>query len=171
MENPLTLEESRRINQHEAIKASVQNDVGAEIASRANTTTPNEAAKMNVVADNLRGKVINEVVETERTVDRARGLARLSQFIDYAFFIIYGLILLRFVLSLMAARSNNAFVQFISAISDPFYAPFKGIVASPSVEGGYTLALPMVIALVVYGLIHLGINGALRLFAERKTEI
>jgi uncharacterized protein YggT (Ycf19 family) len=171
MENLLGAEESRRIGQHEAIKANVENDVNAEIATRASVTTPNEAAKMNSMAENMRGKAINEVAVTEKEVDRARGLARVSQFIDYAFFVVYGLILLRFVLALMAARSNNAFVQFVSAISDPLYAPFKGIVASPSVEGGYTLALPMVIALVVYGLIHLTINGALRLFAERKTEI
>ena len=56
-------------------------------------------------------------------------------------------------------------------MTDPLYAPFRGIVASPKAEGGYTLALPIVIAIIVYALLHLGINKLLRLIAHRKTEI
>jgi len=72
---------------------------------------------------------------------------------------------------LFAARSDNAFVQFIRGISDLFYAPFRGIVASPTTPEGYTLALPIVIALVVYLLLHLAVNGLLRMFVHRKTEV
>ncbi len=71
----------------------------------------------------------------------------------------------------MAARKGAGFVQFVYSLSDPFYVPFKGIVASPSVDGGYTLALPIVVALIVYFLLHLGINGLLRLGAHRKVAI
>ena len=171
MDNKLALDEARRASQHEAIKAGVESEVGGEIAARADSTTPQEAAQINSMAEQMRGQAINEVAQTENEVQRARGLARVSQFIDYGFFIIYGLLVLRFILALTAARSTNEFVQFIKTISDPFYAPFKGIVGSPSVEGGYTLSVPIIIAIVVYGLIHLAINGLLRLFAQRKTEI
>jgi hypothetical protein len=57
------------------------------------------------------------------------------------------------------------------AVSDPFYAPFRGIVASPSTDSGHTLLLPIVIALVAYVILHLLINGLLRMLAHRKTEI
>ena len=167
----LAADEARREVQHESVKTQVESDVNAEIAARADRTTAAEAQQMEQVAGEFRGKAINEVVETEREVDRARGLARVSQVIDYIFYLIYGLLAIRLLLSLLAARSSAGFVQFIRAVTDPLYAPFRGIVASPTAEGGYTLALPIVIAIIVYALLHLGINGLLRLIAHRKTEI
>ncbi|MDT5261160.1 MAG: hypothetical protein QOC61_164 [Acidobacteriota bacterium] len=170
-DNKLAADEARREVQHESIKAQVEGDVNAEIAARADRTTPVEAQKMEQVAGEFRGKAINEVVETEHEVERARGLARISQVIDYIFYVIYALLAIRLLLSLLAARSTAGFVQFIRAVTDPLYSPFRGIVGSPTVEGGYTLALPIVIAIIVYALLHAGINGLLRLMAHRKTEI
>ncbi len=170
-DNKLAADEARREIQHESVKAQVESDVNAEIAARADHTTPSEAKKMEHVAGEFRGKAIDEVVDTEREVERARGMARVSQVIDYIFYVVYALLALRLLLSLLAARSNAGFVQFIRTVTDPLYAPFRGIVASPTVEGGYTLALPIVIAIIVYALLHLGINGFLRLIAHRKTEI
>ena len=170
-DNKLAADEARREVQHESVKAQVEGDVNAEIAARADRTTPAEAQKMEQVAGEVRGRAIEEVVVTEREIDRARGMARVSQVIDYIFYVIYALLAIRFLLSLMAARSNAGFVQFIRTITDPLYAPFRGIVASPSAEGGFTLALPILLAIVVYALLHAGINGLLRLIASRKTEI
>ena len=75
------------------------------------------------------------------------------------------------LLALMAARSTAGFVQFIVTVSNPFYAPFRGIVASPSTDSGHTLLLPIVIAIISYALLHLGINALLRMMAHRKTAI
>jgi uncharacterized protein YggT (Ycf19 family) len=170
-DNKLAAEEARRKLQHGSIKAQVESDVNAEIAARADHTTQAEAQKMEHVAGEFRGKAIDEVVDTEREVARARGMARVSQVVDYIFYLIYALLALRLLLSLLAARSSAGFVQFIRTVTDPLYAPFRGIVASPTAAGGYTLALPIVIALIVYVLLHLGINALLRLIAHRKTEI
>jgi uncharacterized protein YggT (Ycf19 family) len=170
-DNKLAADEARRELQHESVKAQVENDVNSEIAARADRTTPSEAHKMEQVAGEFRGKAINEVVETEREVERSRGMARVSQVVDYIFYVIYALLGLRLLLALLAAKSSAGFVQFIYTVTDPLYAPFRGIVESPKVEGGYTLALPIVIAIVVYALVHLGINGLLRLIAHRKTQI
>jgi uncharacterized protein YggT (Ycf19 family) len=170
-DNKLAADEARREVQHESIKAEVESDVNAKIAAQADRTTPAEAKKMEQVAGDFRGKAINEVVETDREVERARGMARFSQVIDYIFFVIYGLLAIRLLLALMAARSTAGFVVFIRTVTDPLYAPFRGIVPSPSAEGGFTLALPIVIAIIVYALLHAGINGLLRLIAHRKTQI
>ena len=62
-------------------------------------------------------------------------------------------------------------MRFIVAVSSPFYEPFRGIVASPEHDGGHTLLLPIVVAIIAYVLLHLAINGLLRMFAHRKTEI
>ena len=171
MDNKLAADEARRELQHESVKAQVEGDVNAEIAARADRTTPEEAQKMEQVAGEFRGKAIEEVVVTEREVDRARGMARVSQVIDYIFYVVYALLAVRLLLALMAARSSAGFVQFLYTVTDPLYRPFRGIVASPTAEGGYTLALPIVIAIIVYALVHAGINGLLRLVAHRKTEI
>ena len=170
-DNKLAADEARREVQHESVKAQVEGDVNAEIAARAERTTPAEAQKLEQVAGEFRGKAIEEVVVTEREIDRARGMARVSQVIDYIFYVIYALLAVRLLLALMAARSSAGFVQLIYTVTDPLYRPFRGIVASPTAEGGYTLALPIVIAIIVYALVHAGINGLLRLFAHRKTEV
>src|SRR5206468_12000731 len=104
-------------------------------------------------------------------VELVRGLARISQVVDYIFYVIYALLGMRFLLALLAARSTAGFVQFIVTVTNPFYAPFKGIVASPTTDGGHTLMLPIVVAIIAYILLHLAINGLLRLGAHRKTEV
>ena len=171
-DDKLAADEARRAMQHEAIKAEVEGDVQSEIAARADRpTTRTEAQRMEQVAGEFRGKAINEVVETEREVERGRGAARISQVIDFIFWVIYALLAIRFLLALLAARSTAGFVQFIYTISAPFYAPFRGIVAEPTADGGARFALSILLAIVVYALLHLGINGLLRLIAHRKTEI
>jgi len=169
-DDKLAAEEARRANQHDMVKSQVEGEVHAEIAERAAPTRA-EAVQVDQVADEFRAKAVNEVVETEREVERARGAARVSQVVDYIFFVIYALLGLRFLLALLAARSSAGFVRFIVAVTNPFYAPFKGIVASPSTDSGHTLMLPLLIAIVVYILLHLAINGLLRIIAHRKTAV
>ena len=77
---------------------------------------------------------------------------------------------IRLILELFNARESVGFVKFINAVTNPFYAPFRGIVAEPS-RDGFTLALSIVIALVAYMLLHMAINGLLRLLAHRKTTV
>jgi len=168
----LALEESRRAVQHGSVKSEIEGNVQAEIADSANRAAPpGESQRIKEVAGQFRAKAVDEVVDTEREVGRARGLARISQVIDYFFFLIYGLLGLRFLLALLAARPGAGFYQFVVAVTDPFYAPFRGIVGSPTAEGGHILMMPIVVAFIAYVLLHLAINGLLRLLAHRKTAI
>ena len=169
-DDKLAADEARREMQHEAVKSEVKSDVDSEIAARADRTTPSEARRMEQVAGDFRGKAINEVGETEREVEGARTAARISQVVDYIFYVIYALLALRLLLALLAAKSKAGFTQFIFSITDPLYAPFRGIVAEPT-AGGSKLALSVLIAIVVYALLHAAINGLLRLLAHRKTEV
>ncbi len=171
-DNKLAADEARRSVQHDSVKAQVEGEVNAEIAERAaNTAVPDEDQKITQVAGEFRAKAVDEVVDTEREVERARGLARVSQIIDYIFYILYALLAMRFLLALLAARSSAGFVQFIVTVTNPFYEPFRGIVASPSTNQGHTLLLPIVIAIIAYVILHLAINGLLRILAHRRTEI
>jgi len=171
-DDKLANDEARRAAQHESVKSQVEGEVQAEISERAATrNAPGESQRIDQVAGDFRSKAVDEVIDTESEVERSRGLARVSQVVDYIFYVIYALLAMRFLLALMAARSTAGFVRFVVAVSDPFYAPFRGIVASPQADGGHTLMLPIVVAIIAYVLLHLGINGLLRMFAHRKTEI
>jgi len=171
IDDKLAVDEAEREAAYENIKSTVKSEVGGEIAADAATPSLAESAEVDNIATGLREKAVDEVIQTEHEVERGRAAARVSQVVDYIFFLIYALLALRLLLALMAARPGNAFVQFIQAISDPFYWPFKGIVQSPSTPEGFTLALPIIVALVVYLLLHMAINGLLRMLAHRKTGI
>ncbi len=172
MDDKLAAEEARRAVQHESVKAQVESEVQADIASEATRpATRDEPQRIQQVAGEFRAKAVDEVVDQEREVERSRGLARISQIVDYIFFVIYALLGMRFLLALLAARSSAGFVQFIVAVTNPFYAPFRGIVASPSTDQGHTLLLPIVIAIIAYVILHLAIIGLLRMLAHRKTAI
>jgi uncharacterized protein YggT (Ycf19 family) len=170
-DNKLAADEARRAIQHESVKAEIEEDVNAEIAAHAVGATRVEAQREAQIAGEFRSKAVSEVVETEREVERSRGLARVSQVIDFIFYVIYALLGLRLLLALLAARRSAGFMQFIFSVTDPLYAPFKGIVASPTDDGGHTLVVPIIIALIVYLLLHLGIKALLRMIAHRRTEI
>ncbi len=171
MDDKLAADEARRSVQHEAVKSQVEGEVQSEIADQAQAPVAGESQRIQNVAGEFRAKAVDEVVDTEREVERGRGAARVSQVIDYIFYLLYALLAMRFLLALLAARSTAGFVQFIVTITNPFYSPFRGIVASPSTNEGHTLLLPIVIAIIAYVILHLAINGLLRMIAHRKTAI
>jgi uncharacterized protein YggT (Ycf19 family) len=169
-DNNLALDEERRLASHQDVKASIDSDVKERIKQHAERVEPAESSDLSSVARELKQKSVQEAVVTERELERGKAAARVSQVIDYIFYIIYGLIALQFVLRLMGAYRSNQFVEFVARISHPLTGPFEGIVATPT-AGAYQIEISYLIALVVYILIHLAINGALRLLAHRKVSI
>lgn len=171
VDNKLAMDEAQRAANYEAVKSNVESELNAEIAAEANRRTDSQAQAVENMADDMRRKAINEVAETDAEVERGRFFARVSQFVDYVFFVIYGLLTIRLLLELFAARESAGFVKFIKSVTGFFYAPFEGIAPSPTAGGGFTLALPIIIAIVAYMLLHLAINGLLRIFVHRKTTV
>jgi uncharacterized protein YggT (Ycf19 family) len=171
VDDKLRREEAERSVAYETIKSDVKSDVRDDIQARAIRGPESQAERIENVADGMRRTAVDEVVQTGHEVDRARFVARISQVVDYLFFLVYGLLTIRLLLELFAARESAGFFQFIKSVTDPFYAPFRGLVPSPTTGEGFTLALPIVVAIVVYMLLHLAINGLLRIFAHRKTEV
>jgi uncharacterized protein YggT (Ycf19 family) len=164
-------DEARRLAQHQATTSAVEQDVHSEIARRAERVDPADAARLTEVAGDMRKEAISEVVGTGREVSRGRSVARVSQVIDYLFGLLYGLLAIRLVLAMIAANSSNGFVQFIESVTNPFYSLFRGIVPSPTTEAGNTFVVPIIIAIIAYALLHAAINGLLRMFVHRKTEV
>ena len=171
VDDKLARDEAERAANYEAIKSDIKSDVGAEVYGEAARPQAAQAQRVEDLADGMRRQAVDEVVETDREVRRARSIARVSQIVDYLFFLIYGLLTIRLLLELFAARENAGFFQFIKTVTNPFYSPFRGLVPSPATAEGFTLALPIIVAIVVYMLLHLAVNGLLRIFAHRKTSI
>jgi uncharacterized protein YggT (Ycf19 family) len=169
-DNTVAVDEARRAAQHASVKTQIEGNVNAEIKGRAETASAQQVERVAQVADEFRGRAIDETVSSERDIARSRRAARTSQYVDYTFYVIYSLLAVRLVLALIAARSTSGFVQFINGVTYPLYVPFRGIVPSPSADGS-TLALPVVIAVLFYMLLHAGVTGALKLAAHRKTAI
>ena len=89
-----------------------------------------------------------------------------SLIIDFLFGVLYTVLLVRLLLELINASHRSGFFQFILWISDPFFAPFRGIVGSSSLYGSHNLVWPIVIAIIAYMILHALIRGLFRLIAH-----
>ncbi len=166
----LAADDARRVSQHEQIKGKLGDEVHERIAQKASTSSPAEQAEVESVAAGLKHRATAEVAETETELGRARRMTRVSQVVDYVFYVIYGLIGLEFALALFGARQASVFKRFLDAVTLPVLGPFRGLMPDPGV-GSMRLMLSYVVALVAYLLLHLAVNGFLRLFAQRKSVI
>jgi uncharacterized protein YggT (Ycf19 family) len=166
----LAVDESRRLAQLEAVKGQARGEVTAEVASRMDAPTRDDDARAAAIAGTLKNKAYDEVVETETELERTRGLARISQVVDYVFYLVYGIVGLEIILELLGARESAGFKRLIDTLSAPLLAPFEGLMPDPG-RGAFRLMLSYIMALVVYLLLHLAINGLLRMFAHRKVAV
>jgi len=90
-------------------------------------------------------------------------LVRTVQVLDFLFGLLYSLLAIRLVLELIRARKSAGFVEFIASLTDFFYAPFRGIVPSDTIDGSHPIVWPIVIAIVAYMLLHAVIRRLLSL--------
>jgi len=104
----------------------------------------------------------NSLTAASPHLRRAIVVARIQRILDYLFGLLYALLLVRLMLEFLNARPSAGFVQLIRGVTDPFYAPFKGIVASNSIEGAH-IVWPLVVAILGYMLLYAAIRGVFRL--------
>jgi uncharacterized protein YggT (Ycf19 family) len=169
-QDKLAADEARRLTQHERIKEKLEQDVHDDIARQAELQSPAERAQHGAVATDLKRKAAREVVETEAEVDRARRTARVSQVVDYVFFLIYSLIALEIGLELLGARESSGFKRFLDAVTAPILVPFRGLMPDPAV-GSFQLMLSYVVAAVVYLILHQAVKRLLRMVAGRTSTV
>jgi len=168
-DDKVLVDEARRTAQHRRIREHIQRDVDAAIEVRAPRLR--DEREVAEVGAELRGRAIEEVHHTEREVQLGRHTARFSQAVNYLFGIVYALLGIRLLLALIAARPGAGSSQAIRGITDPLLLPFKGILPNLTTPDGYTLALPVLFAILMYGVLHLAVRGLLRLIGERKTHV
>lgn len=167
----IAFDEARRLQQHGAVKNEAESRVGAEIRASARAGADEDQPRIEALAQRLRSKAIDNVAETDAEIERQRRFARIRQFVDYAFGLVYGLLGLRFALALVGARQGAGFTRMVNTLSAPFYEPFRGILPAPTSEQGFALSGSVLIALVAFVLLHLSVKGLLRIIGRRSTEL
>lgn len=169
-EDKLAADEARKLEQHEDVKGEVREQVHDDIARKAAVARPAESAQEDALAAKMKHQAVREVAETENEIDRTRTVARVSQVIDYVFFLIYAIITMEIVLEALGARESAGFKQFVDTLAGPLVAPFEGLMADPGM-GEFRLMLSYIFALIAYFLLHLAVKKLLRLFVQQKTTI
>lgn len=164
----VAVDASERLREHEAIKGEVRTEVHGEIA-RSVEITPTDQAQAEGVARRLKHKAIKDISTTEDEISRAKTVSRLSEYLDYAFFLVYGIIGLEVLMELIGARESSGIKKFVDMISSPVLAPFSGVLPNPAV-GEMRLMLSYFLAFIIYVFLHFAINGLLKLMAHNKPQ-
>ena len=104
-------------------------------------------------------------VVQERTSRSGDTAALAKRVIVFVFGLIQLLLALRVVLLLLNAREGNDLVSFVYDISDPFVAPFRGILGRDAVaRGGTFLDTAALLAMVGWTVLEVVLVSLLRVF-------
>jgi len=94
--------------------------------------------------------------ENKRAIDAANqnsAVARVVNVVYYLFGIVEVVLVIRVLLHLVAANSNNGFANIIDAISYPFVALFASLVQNPILGTTSVLEITTIIAMVVWAIV------------------
>jgi len=164
----LAIDEADRAARYQSVKGQARDEMQEEVARQTRGDANRDRAA--AIGSHLQEKAVTEISETETEIERGRMAARVSQVVDYLFYLIYSVIGLEILLELLGARETSGFKHFIDAITYPLLAPFQKLM--PDVGSGrFEFKISYVFALFVYLLLHLAINGLLRMLAHRKTAV
>jgi len=167
----LTPEEERIIRQRAEDRVVLEREVPSDVAIMADRAAVADVVDAGRVARVRRDRAIREVVATEHELQRTRVMARVSQVVDFAFYVVYLLLFARLSLILLGANPASGFVQWVNMISNPLFAPFSGIFPNVALGNGHVLSIPVVVAIVAYAIGHAVVNGLLRMVAHHRAAI
>lgn len=113
----------------------------------------------------------------ERVVEREtddRALGKVEDLLWFILAIVLSILLIRFILLLLGARTGVPFVDFWYNISAPFVAPFAGIFGTSDSYGVYNngarIEPEALVAMVIYGLLAYVIVLGIRLLKRNSNE-
>lgn len=121
------------------------------------TRDPDEQANLERRRELLREEEALRLQREEERLEAARTSNTFAWIINSISFLVgllEILLVLRFVLRVAGANTQNAFAQFIYNISDPFVAPFSTLFISPTTrDAGSIFDLNVLVAIVIYALL------------------
>lgn len=168
--NSVRLSEERQVALHQESRAVLAGAVNERFNRAAARIEPQAAAKFAEVARHLKQGSMREASETDRELGSGGTIARISGVFDYLFYLIYGVITLRFLLQLMSEPSGYGFTHLVARLSRVLITPLEGLAPTPS-DGPYRIERSYLLAPIIYLSLHLTINGVFRLIADRKAMV
>jgi hypothetical protein len=158
---------------HERRRARTAADIERRVAGDAaladhDVPAPELDALERITAERRRIEVIPEA---EREAGRQRGVAVTRQLINVIFFVAYALLGLRLALGALRADPGAPFARWVVAASEPLHAPFRGIFPNVTIEDGFTFALSVAFAILVYALLHALVQALLRVLAIARRAV
>ena len=161
--------QARRSPERGATRPPVDRDVTERVVGRPLArATPADTRSIRGVAGEIGLDGQSDSYRTELHAGRGWNVTGRMEAIDHLFGVIYLLMGVRLLLALAGADPADGIVRFITALTDPLYAPFRSMIGIPATDGGQTLALPILIALVGYMLVHASISGLVRATRQRS---
>src|SRR5581483_6581751 len=113
--------------------------------------------------------VVTEPAVVEPRVYRPFG-HQVNRVIWYLFGLLEGLLALRVILHAIGANPDNAFAAFIAAVTAPFVAPFRTLVADPRYDGA-VFEVTTLVAMVVYVLLAYAITRLIHIMSDRAYDV
>lgn len=102
------------------------------------------------------GEVVKD--RSVSTMDKDYPVAKTAQIVWFIVGILVFLLILRMVLALLGANPVNAFADLVYSLSNPFVAPFRGLLQVSTVELGVArFELETLVAVIIYTLIGWGL--------------
>jgi uncharacterized protein YggT (Ycf19 family) len=161
-------EEQRRAQRRDPSKPRLEHQVRSELGSLADRPVNADAIGKEHGKPHIRQNV-RDLAEDHPELHQARDARLVSQVADFLFAVVYALLGLRIVLVLAGAAPDGSLMQWISAVTDPLYAPFQSILPSAAMDGGYTFALSLAFTMAMYGVLHALVASLIRMVASPRT--
>src|ERR1044071_4378460 len=94
----LAVDEADRTARYQAVKGQARDEMQEQVARQARQGNERQLAESAAIGDHMKEKAVTELVDTETEIERGRVAARVSQVVDYIFYLIYSLIGLEILL-------------------------------------------------------------------------
>ena len=98
---------------------------------------------------------------------RAKSTRKITQFVDYVYWIVMAMIAVRFTFKLIGANADNALVKLLYDVSDPFIKTFSGIVSDIPTSGRSIVEISALIGLLLIWLLY---HAILKLIVVLRTK-
>lgn len=104
------------------------------------------------------GETVKRTVTTDAPgEEKASNRTIVERVIYYVGGVIMALLAVRFILALLGANRENAFADLVFSVSGLFAQPFFGLFAYEPQYGISTLELGTLVAIIIYGLLTVGV--------------
>lgn len=164
------MEERRKTTRRVVTQRIEYQPDSATMALSQTPTDPELESEAEARIAELRERSVRQAEADHDALERRRALTPVFRLVDLLFFLVYAGLGIRLVLTFLAASLEAPFARFIFGATEPLFAPFRGLLPNLTIEAGFTLALPVAFAILVYALAHAALRKLLGVFSAPRVR-